>query len=366
MDKKYLKLDWLQFSFRLDLDPFKIDDQVNASLLQQKKFWEAFPELAVFKDRLVMRSKPIVWYNATAIVDDDYLISWTNEYISCSGTNLGINVSVPSHGLERFFSLFGLTTSPEDVSKMFSILNERSCTPTRLDFAFDDLEKKYTPHDYASLYTQDRIVTRFRNVRFFASSAKQGATFYVGSRQNGKMLRIYDKNYESKGEINSIRYEVEVHKIYAKQIFDVIIEHPEIDFLDLLISFFFVAKENGYSHESRSRADMDLEWLDYLKSQFNAKMPVKVTLTDPRKRNADVMKWLTTTCQSAIGSAYLVYGDYIFRSISRQAYDKHKINKDFLNMYKDELYTLGFYDLLEITSDMTEIDSIVSATSIFD
>lgn len=366
MDNKFLKLDWLQFSFRLDLDPFGIDDQVNASLLQQKKFWESFPELAIYRERLVMRSKPIVWYNATAIVDDDYLISWTNEYISCSGTNLGINVSVPSHGLEKFFSLFGLSTCPEDVSKMFKILNERSCVPTRLDFAFDDFEKKYTPHDYATLFSQDRIVTRFKKIQFICACSKKGGTFYVGSRQNGKLLRIYDKEFESKGKIDSIRYEVELHKIYAKEIFEVVMNNPEIDFLDLLVSFFFVASESGYNHENRSKADMDKEWFNYLKSQFNAKLPVKVTLTDPRSRNGNVMKWLTSTCQSAIGSAYLVYGDYIFRSISRAAFDKGKINKDFLNMYKDELYTLGFYDLLDLTSDMTEIDSIISATTVFD
>ena len=65
-----------------------------------------------------------------------------------------------------------------------------------------------------------RISTQTKKMQFITSTQTRGATFYCGARGGDRYLRIYDKNYESNGEIDSVRYEMQLRGERANAIFD--------------------------------------------------------------------------------------------------------------------------------------------------
>ena len=112
---------------------------------------------------------------------------------------MGVNVSIPSHSLSLFASLFDIDINEVGAcARLLSLLKFRGCTFSRIDFCYDDFEKVYTAFDYSKWWYNDQISTRFRNCDSKGTCGKVGCTFYLGDRRH-RMLRIYDKFYESNG-----------------------------------------------------------------------------------------------------------------------------------------------------------------------
>jgi len=107
----------------------------------------------------------------------------------------------------------------EQVHKLGRYLLRHKYRCTRFDWAIDD---------YAHLLCLDEIresceagnysgANSHRDFKRQNRSSKQvGRTIYLGSTQSDKQIRIYDKNVESKGEINSIRYEIQWRDEYSQ------------------------------------------------------------------------------------------------------------------------------------------------------
>jgi hypothetical protein len=83
---------------------------------------------------------------------------------------------------------------------------------TRFDWAIDDFDRKL---QISVLHQscRDGSMSGARNYTYMSSARvggkDVGESLYLGSASSDKLVRIYDKNAESKGEINSIRYEVQ-------------------------------------------------------------------------------------------------------------------------------------------------------------
>jgi DNA relaxase NicK len=93
---------------------------------------------------------------------------------------------------------------------------------SRFDFALDDYDRLLSLEDVVNSCENDNY-TGFREYRYFMRKKRGeydvGRTIYLGSPSSDKMLRIYDKNVESKGETDCIRYEVQWADEKAARVF---------------------------------------------------------------------------------------------------------------------------------------------------
>ena len=119
---------------------------------------------------------------------------------------------------------------------LFSYLHGQGMKATRTDLAFDDCLKIITPRGVLDMLNEhEGCVSGFRSYcyyegkRFVSKDGEtgfenvlinQGITFGTrGKNGSGRFLRCYDKERESKGEIDAIRWEVEYSKDVAHKVF---------------------------------------------------------------------------------------------------------------------------------------------------
>ncbi|MDG2991721.1 replication initiation factor domain-containing protein, partial [Candidatus Synechococcus calcipolaris G9] len=99
---------------------------------------------------------------------------------------------------------------PEAVQCLLRILIlDYGVKTTRLDFALDDYSKAVTPYQVLQAGFARQFARFKRPPRFSGDAADGSLTVTFGSRFSDKLLRVYDKAKESKGEIDAIRWEIE-------------------------------------------------------------------------------------------------------------------------------------------------------------
>ena len=82
---------------------------------------------------------------------------------------------------------------------------------TRLDLAGDDHAKIARAADVAAAVERGELVTRCQNVRRVHSlRGKPADMVYVGTRGSRRMARVYNKDWESEGKMDAIRWELEL------------------------------------------------------------------------------------------------------------------------------------------------------------
>lgn len=277
MNVSNFKLDWLSFTYKKAGSVDLIED-----------FFTDFPELAIEKPSMIICTGRK--YQHGLMLDDNMIIQYDDD-----SNNKGVNVQIPSHGLDYFFKLFNIRT----VKEMFNLLNNRGCRPSRIDICFDDYSKKYRPSYFYNLMQNHKdyklylewlnlpdsekankpvprkpdglmIITKMRKFASFNSSDGVGETFYLGDRRK-RMLRIYDKFSESDGVQDCIRYEVELHEKQACALFQHVIDSQDNDvvaFGDYLLSIFDI-REINYDNYTMTCWSPDQEWREFIKSTFS-------------------------------------------------------------------------------------------------
>ena len=256
-----LKLDWLSFSYKCDVD------DMPDGLCEFDMFLEEFPDVKdLLKDSIILnRSR---FYDNVLKVDKNVVISYCD--VDKSGFGQGVNVSIPSSGLAILFDAFGLPEDQDNLTDLFIFLKNHHCQVSRVDICYDDFTKSIMPDQYARWKLDKYMTTKFNKFQFIASDSSKGSTFYLGSRKTGKMLRIYDKDYESDGAIKSVRYEFELHSLYARDFADFIIDHgKEFRFDGYLLSWFDIKDKSKTKNSTEApRLDVFQKFLDNLKSIF--------------------------------------------------------------------------------------------------
>lgn len=185
---------------------------------------------------------------------------------------MGVHVTFPSHGLYRLCEMFGLSGLEDfvEIKSLLKDLKSRSCRITRMDICYDDYTKTFTPHDFGKWMMNGQISTKSRVWSFMSSQAGSGSTFYLGRRGSDRFIRIYDKDYESKGRIPAIRYEFELRKAYVDMIVHKLINDIEFSFADLIENTFVVMNEYDKSgdrdtdYTRKSRAGVLSVWEEFL------------------------------------------------------------------------------------------------------
>lgn len=320
-----LKLDWLAFTFKPDREAIKKEynkgnpkgfEHIHDVLVDEKSdldlFFEFFPEFQeVSKDFLILSSyshyENVMGYLG---VSDTCRISF-NSSEDYTSVEMGVNVSVPSHGLEWLFGLFGLDIEDDlAVHNLFTILKERYCHASRIDLAFDDYGKTFRPAKYIEWWFAGKFRTHFKKFQLASSSRTVGNTFYLGSRTSGKMLRIYDKDFESDGAIDAVRYEFELHVKYARDMFEYLVENKVVGFIEFLRSYFDII-DPIYDAHNRNKCPLLPEWASWLDNlDFSEELPEKVEIPQYTlsQRKSEVTSWLYNSCLRTIKGYVEVFG----------------------------------------------------------
>lgn len=319
-----LKLDWLAFTYKPDRDLYKkvlgyevglksqFNDDVISNIDQMTDidlFFLDFPEFEKIKDEFCILSGYSHYENILGYmgVSDTCRISYNTE--GYSTVEMGVNVSIPSHGLSWFFELMGIDQEDEDaVSQLFTELKDRNCHCSRIDLAFDDYSKKFRPRQYVGWFYLSMLRTKFRKIQTAGSLHEVGHTFYLGDRKK-KMLRVYDKDIESNGEIDAVRYEFELHQHHSRDMFEYLIENKTINFVEFLRTYFEVIDIEDSSNRSLCRLLPEWEqWLNEL--DFSEELPQKVDIPKYTlsQRNTDVTRWFYKSCVPSVRGFVACFG----------------------------------------------------------
>ena len=275
-----LKLDWLGFTFV---------PERNNELEPINQFLNSFPEFK--SENFVVAS--IKSHYQHSFYYDDILISYNDLFdCDCESTylhklNMGVNIQVPAHCLSQFYSM--LDIKPECYFDLFTLLILRRCRFSRIDLCFDDYDKTFTAGYYINKMFKypDKPMIRspyIKSVTAFGADSKQGQTIYFGSlKKRKKLLRIYDKYAESRGIVDSVRYEFEHHGSDAATLVDSILNDDEyrngFPFCSYLKKWITVLDEASVlkaTNDERYREYclVDKDWDICFNSQFNAKILV--------------------------------------------------------------------------------------------
>ena len=214
-------VDWLNFTFKYSDEDIKEKEPLDL-------FFEVFPEFLEIVETSVIK-KLRTHYQHCLLFNEDILVLYDD---STANNQKGVNVQVPSHSLNYFYSLMCC----KSVLDIFDLLNKRNCQVSRIDLCFDDYTKELRPKDFNLWMCNNKFKSLIRTWSFCGGHVNSGHTFYFGNRKN-KMLRIYDKDIESDGLIDAVRYEFEFHNDRARAIVQSYVENGYIDFVELLLSF---------------------------------------------------------------------------------------------------------------------------------
>ena len=302
-----MTLDWLSWTF----DPY------DYSVSKIRKFFTVFPELEVEN---MYQKQVFSHYEKAFCVRDEILIYYDEE----DGQNKGVNVSVPSHGLEWLFNQFNVKT----VSEMLALIIDRGGKISRLDFAYDDFSKSYMPLDYFNWWQNGNFKSKFR-VAHFDHGADGGTTFALGNRAGLRYLRIYDKDIESKGKVKAVRYEFELHSYTANALAYSIAFEKRFCFRDFILSMFSIIENTGKSQKCREKLNIDwFYWVDNLK--FNEEL-VKIPTGLQGSTVEKNVVWFETYCVKTLAKMFYLFGPEYIDEIARSA---------FLRLSRSELDTI--------------------------
>lgn len=167
------------------------------------------------------------------------ILHYTTRYVWQSGVSLcfdenaevrqkshrdRITLDVPGEACQEL-------TAP-DLLLLMQYCKELDGKCTRIDVFFDDYERTVEleelravidKHDYSGFRIAGKNQTLDRTKKKNGGLTYDAVTFgRRGSKGSGKYLRVYDKNLESKGEENCIRFEQEYSQHYANEVFNIL------------------------------------------------------------------------------------------------------------------------------------------------
>ena len=249
---KNFKLDWLEFSWTANTFG-KVGGILEAGLSLWENFKRVFPEFMPLIEECFVAEYNIQGYDNVLCLSDEVKFCYSSTEM-----NMGVHVVIPAHGLYRLGAAFNLESVDDFFlsREMFCSLLERGVRFTRIDLCYDDFNKRITPFEWDNMAKSGRVECKARSRSYIASCFKKGDTVYFGRRSGGRMLRIYDKSYESKGVIDSIRYEFEFKRDYAIAISESIRDGVVIEFRNLMEMFLKVYDELKHLPEDVSATQL--------------------------------------------------------------------------------------------------------------
>lgn len=196
-----ISCDWVQFA----LDDVPDTATAIGILSKVEDFWSE--RLDVRFDR---KMKMGCWWDGGSLSSQrGCRCYWNNPHLGLPGKLLFV---IPAKALKT-------QTQVDNRIFLQCLFEEHKGRFTRFDIALDDYEKELDFDDIeAAIEDEAYWGCNSADMRksYKRGTLKTGKTAYFGSSQSDKMVRIYDKSVESKGEIDAIRMEVQFRDEYAE------------------------------------------------------------------------------------------------------------------------------------------------------
>ena len=206
------RLDWLQGTFKYS-DNKTLEEIINDISIR------------VNQQPVITPGKPIGFKENSARFECGAVVGWTEPVRDeKSGAILwdgSIFVSFPARALTRLYQIGG----HENTYMMFQLLDSvYGFKATRTDAACDDYDKSL---NVSALFDALKAgnYSGFVNKLIHWDLGKAW-TFVLGSRQSDELVRLYNKEEESKGSVKSFRMEREFHDDKANQVFEQLMNIP--------------------------------------------------------------------------------------------------------------------------------------------
>lgn len=313
-------------------------------------FRKVFPEFEdMYQDSFFLEKKGFSYanYQKVLVLNDYMRIHFDDD----ESLHRGVNVSVSSKGLPLLIELLKPSEKykgrfDDDLTaQLLQLLEDRNCVLKRADIYVDDFSKTFYPADYGCWMLKGMLRTKFRKYEILSDGSK-GVTFYLGDRSNGKYLRIYDKEKESEGRINAIRYEIELRKGYALKFSNEYRKNPGIDFVQFLRGSFFEVIELS-NDSNRSRAALLPEWENFInlslaKSAESTKVQISL---ERRNEPGKSWMWFYQYCMPMFYYSRKALGPLLFdQFVTQRMHTRSETAKDrhimaMLHKYKEALNT---------------------------
>jgi hypothetical protein len=208
---------------------------------------------------------------------------------------------------------------------------------TRMDATLDDYSKRITPMDLELLssgaddpYELNKrfMVTRAKQSDFRRSKGPRGGdTWYLGGPKSDSRLRVYDKARESGGEIDAIRWEMQLRGLAAKSaLVHLVLSHSSAQMQEMglwvageLLRFVDFKDREADSNVTRCPR---LPWFSELVGDAEKALPVvvKPPLTVERMHayaDRALPSWLATLADSAPAVSCRSPEEYILHLLSQ-------------------------------------------------
>lgn len=346
-----MKLDFLRFSWKPS--PQERGDFTVLGAFQRvfPEFWD--PQLCGDDNQRVNTYSNYQRYNFCRNLGTDCLIFYDEQVLR----NKGVNVSIPSHGLWLIKSVFGYDNF---IDFLRLIVEERNCTVSRIDLAFDDYKYMeeghyHTAKEFSDLNCKGALISssRFKNGikpsdecinvsvgdKIYCADCSQmienvsGNTFYLGSRRSPRYMRIYDKFKKSKHDhdvwernhkgkdnrpepeiIDAVRYEFEIKYDFADSLVRALLSGAKYTFSDFVSEWFRIVDLNKIDvlvESSKYKIHFDKQWQNFLSLEFSEDINEKPPLFIKEKKQITVertMAWLEQYVMPSLALMYLVNG----------------------------------------------------------
>jgi hypothetical protein len=190
---------------------------------------------------------------------------------------------------------------------------------TRLDLCFDDYRKIKMPHELIEIAEQGNF-TGFKRWKPEQERRISGEYIsdgmYFGSRGkngSGRFLRCYDKNLESLGEIDSVRWEVEFSKQKANLAFRKIIEMRDLETFGGMIGALIGGSINFVNRKGKNLERMEiLDWWQVIQNILG-----NVKLRNPKRIKSieKTVSWLETSVSASLKKVHMAMGEENFEDL---------------------------------------------------
>lgn len=184
---------------------------------------------------------------------------------------------------------------------------------TRLDLCFDDYEKTIGPEEVLE-HAKNGSVVGYRvfedDFKYNNKGELQGGTVYFGLRGkngSGKFTKCYEKELESKGEVKSIRWEVQFSKAKANEIFFNLAMAQDLTDFATQIALFIGGSIDFIERNGRRRDPRDrLAFWEQILHHLGA---AKLRSAQPNKSIDTSMGWIETSVSPSLEKIRRAIGD---------------------------------------------------------
>ena len=184
---------------------------------------------------------------------------------------------------------------------------------SRTDLCFDDYEKIIRPGEVTEFADQGSY-TGFRKHRPIIERRRNGEligdSIYFGTRGkdgSGKFLRCYGKDLESKGEVDSVRWEVEFSKERANAVFFELAMAEDVTEFATKLAMFIGGAIDFIEHNGKRSSPMDR--LAFWEQILDALGAAEIRCPKPEQSIESTMEWVEVSVAPALEKIRRAIGD---------------------------------------------------------